>query len=50
MRLTIDWVIWIVRGEGATTIVSKLAVFLPATDAGRRREQDWAPLVLTVQR
>jgi hypothetical protein len=50
MRLTIDWVIWIVRGEAETTIASKLAVFLPAADAGTRREQDWAPLVLTVQR
>ena len=27
-----------------------LTVFLPAADAGMRREQDWAPLVLTVQR
>lgn len=50
MRLTIDWVIWIVRGEAATTIASKLAVFLPAADASTRRKQDWAPLVLTIQR
>ena len=50
MRLTIDWVIWIVRGEAATTIASKLAVFLPAGDGAMRREQDWSPLILTVQR
>jgi hypothetical protein len=50
MRLTIDWMIWIVRREAATTIASKLTVFLPAADGGMRREQDWAPLVLTVQR
>jgi chemotaxis protein MotA len=50
MRLTIDWVMWIVRGEAATTIASRLAVFHPAADASTRREQDWAPLVLTVQR
>ena len=50
MRLTIDWMIWIVRREAATTIAKKLTVFLPAADGGMRREQDWAPLVLTVQR
>jgi hypothetical protein len=32
MRLTIDWMIWIVRREAATTIASKLTVFLPAAD------------------
>ena len=47
MRL-IDWVISIIE-KAATTIASKLAVFLPAADAGMRREQDLAPLVLTVQ-
>jgi sialic acid synthase SpsE len=35
--------------KAATTIASKLAIFLPAADAGMRREQDLAPLVLTVQ-
>jgi chemotaxis protein MotA len=50
MRLTIDWVIWIVRGDAATTIASKLAVFLPAADVGTRPEKNWTPLVLTVQR
>ena len=50
MRFTMDWMIWIVRGEAATTISSRLAVFLPTADAGTRREEDWAPLVLTVQR
>lgn len=50
MRLTMDWVIWIVRGEAATTIASKLAVFLPAADAGIQRKRDWSPLVLTIQR
>jgi chemotaxis protein MotA len=50
MRLTIDWVLWIVRGETPVMIGSKPAVFLPAADAGRRREQIWAPLVLTPQR
>jgi hypothetical protein len=50
MRLTIDWVIWIVRGEAATTIASKLAVYLAAADGGMRRRPDWAPLFLTVQR
>jgi chemotaxis protein MotA len=50
MRLTIDWVLWIVRGEAPATVGSKLAIFLPAADAGRRREQGWAPLVLTAQR
>ena len=29
---------------------SRLAVSHPAADAGTRREQDWAPVVLTVQR
>jgi hypothetical protein len=36
--------------KAATTIASKLAVCLPAADTGTRREQDLAPLVLTVQR
>jgi chemotaxis protein MotA len=50
MRLTMDWTIWIVRGETPTTIANKLAVLLPTLDASVEQQHDWPPLPVTVPR
>jgi chemotaxis protein MotA len=50
MRLTLDWVMMLIRGEAAAAIAGRLGVPVSAIEVGVRRERQWAPIGLSAQR
>lgn len=50
MRLILDWVMMICRGEATAVIANKLDILLPSPEAQRNRGRDWNPVALSTQR
>lgn len=50
MRLTLEWVLWLARGETPTLIHRRLSALLPAPDADPSREKQWGKIVFSPQR
>jgi chemotaxis protein MotA len=50
MKLTIDWVVMLVRGESARTIASRLNGTLPIVEASSLQDRRWSPTLLSTQR
>jgi chemotaxis protein MotA len=47
MRLIMDWIMLICRGEAKTTIANKLGLVLPPSDATFNRRRHWSPIALS---
>ena len=47
MRLILDWVMMICRGETAAVIANKLGILLPSPEAQSNRGRDWTSVVLS---
>jgi chemotaxis protein MotA len=47
MRLIVDWVMMICRGEATSVIANKLGILLPPAEANTTRLREWAPVALS---
>ena len=47
MRLIVDWVMMICRGEGTAVIANKLGVLLPPSNTNLGRRRNWSPVALS---
>lgn len=47
MRLIMDWIMMICRGEAKTAIANKLGVVLPPSKANLNRRHHWSPIALS---
>lgn len=47
MRLIVDWIMMICRGESTAAIASKLGVVLPPSKTGVSRGRSWSPIALS---
>ena len=46
MRVTVDWVMMICRGEATAVIANKLGIVLPSAETNTRHGRDWARVAL----
>jgi chemotaxis protein MotA len=47
MRLIVDWIMMICRGEATAVIANKLGVLLPPSNTNLNHRRNWSPIALS---